>query len=79
MPLDNNPPPVSEIMAGSGEHEFNLAFVLDAGGCTPAWDGSASELVATDTTVPPRSTRSARRPATSPCRSAASTGTWACN
>jgi hypothetical protein len=38
-------------MAGSGEHEFNLAFVLDAGGCTPAWDGSASELVATDTTV----------------------------
>jgi hypothetical protein len=51
MPLDNNPPSISEIVAGSGEKEFNLAFVLDAGGCTPAWDGSSTQLVANDTAV----------------------------
>jgi hypothetical protein len=51
MPLDNNPPAISTIMAQSGEHEFNLAFVLDSGGCTPAWDGSSSELVSNDTAV----------------------------
>ena len=51
MPLDNNPPAISTIMAQSGENEFNLAFVLDSGGCTPAWDGSSSELVSSDTAV----------------------------
>jgi hypothetical protein len=51
MPLDNNPPAISTIMADSGENEFNLAFVLDSGGCTPAWDGSSSELVSNDTAV----------------------------
>jgi hypothetical protein len=51
MPLDNDPPPVSQIIAGSGETEFNLSFVLDAGGCTPAWDGDSSELVSDDTAV----------------------------
>ncbi|HJP75085.1 MAG TPA: carbohydrate binding domain-containing protein [Pseudonocardiaceae bacterium] len=51
MPLDNNPPAIGTIMAGSGENEFNLAFVLDSGGCTPAWDGSSSELVSSDTAV----------------------------
>jgi hypothetical protein len=51
MPLDNNPPAISSIIANSGEKEFNLAFVLDSGGCTPAWDGSASELVSADTAV----------------------------
>jgi hypothetical protein len=51
MPLDNDPPPVSQIIADSGETEFNLSFVLDAGGCTPAWDGDSSELVSDDTAV----------------------------
>jgi hypothetical protein len=51
MPLDNDPPPVSQIIADSGETEFNLSFVLDAGNCTPAWDGDSSELVSDDTAV----------------------------
>ena len=51
MPLDNAPPAMSTIMSSSGEKEFNLAFVLDSGGCTPAWDGLSSELVSSDTAV----------------------------
>ncbi|HTU72646.1 MAG TPA: carbohydrate binding domain-containing protein [Trebonia sp.] len=54
MPLDNNPPSASQIagiMSATGEKDFMLSFVLDSGGCTPAWDGSSSELVASDTTV----------------------------
>ncbi|HTJ67406.1 MAG TPA: carbohydrate binding domain-containing protein, partial [Actinospica sp.] len=51
MPLDNNPASISSIISSSGEKEFNLSFVLDSGGCTPAWDGSTSELVSSDTAV----------------------------
>ena len=51
MPLDNSPQSVPDIVAGSGEKEFLLAFVLDSGGCTPAWDGEAAHTVASDTTV----------------------------
>jgi Carbohydrate binding domain len=51
MPLDNDPQSISSIISGSGETEFNLSFVLDSGGCTPAWDGSSSELVSSDTAV----------------------------
>ncbi|HEX4831902.1 MAG TPA: carbohydrate binding domain-containing protein [Trebonia sp.] len=54
MPLDNNPPSASQIasiMSATGEKDFMLAFVLDSGGCTPAWDGTASQPVASDTTV----------------------------
>ena len=51
MPLDNNPAAISSIISQSGEKEYNLAFVLDSGGCTPAWDGESSELVSTDTAV----------------------------
>jgi hypothetical protein len=51
MPLDNNPPAISDIVANSGETEFNLAFVLDSGGCTPAWDGNAAQPVSGDTAV----------------------------
>jgi hypothetical protein len=51
MPVDNSPAPISSIMSGSGENEFNLAFVLDSGGCTPAWDGNAAMPVSSDTTV----------------------------
>jgi hypothetical protein len=38
-------------MSETGEKDFMLSFVLDAGGCTPAWDGDSSELVSSDTTV----------------------------
>jgi hypothetical protein len=51
MPVDNSPASISSIVSGSGETEFNLAFVLDSGGCTPAWDGNASMPVSSDTTV----------------------------
>jgi hypothetical protein len=51
MPVDNNPASISSIISGSGETEFNLAFVLDSGGCTPAWDGSSTMPVSSDTTV----------------------------
>lgn len=51
MPVDNSPAPISSIMSGSGENQFNLAFVLDSGGCTPAWDGNASMPVSSDTAV----------------------------
>ena len=51
MPLDNDAQPISSIISGSGETEYNLSFVLDAGGCTPAWDGDASMPVSSDTTV----------------------------
>lgn len=54
MPLDNNPPTASQIagiMSTTGEKDFMLSFVLDAGGCTPAWDGNGGELVSSDTTV----------------------------
>jgi hypothetical protein len=51
MPLDNTPPAMNTIMSSSGEKEFNLAFVLDSGGCTPAWDGLSTSLVSNDTAV----------------------------
>ena len=51
MPVDNSPASISSIISGSGENQFNLAFVLDSGGCTPAWDGNASMPVSSDSTV----------------------------
>ncbi|WP_188316911.1 carbohydrate binding domain-containing protein [Solihabitans fulvus] len=50
MPLDGSPQQVNDIIA-AGEKELNLAFVLDSGGCTPAWGGLASTPVSGDTTV----------------------------
>ncbi len=51
MPLDNQPQNITDAMNASGARNFNLAFVLDSGGCTPAWDGDASHKVSSDTTV----------------------------
>jgi hypothetical protein len=54
MPLDNNPPTAAQIagiMSTTGEKNFMLSFVLDAGGCAPAWDGNSSQLVSGDSTV----------------------------
>jgi hypothetical protein len=51
MPLDNDPQDITDAMTASGDTNFNLAFVLDAGNCTPAWDGDASHAVSSDSTV----------------------------
>jgi hypothetical protein len=51
MPLDNNPQNITDAMGASGEKNFLLAFVLDSGGCTPAWGGSSGATVAADTQV----------------------------
>src|SRR5215475_7944125 len=51
MPLDNSPPDIPTVMAGSGQKAFMLAFILapNGGGCSPTWDGTAP--VSSDTTV----------------------------
>jgi chitinase len=49
MPLDNTPPDLTQVMAATGQKSFELAFVLDGGGCSAAWDGTAA--VSSDTTV----------------------------
>src|SRR6185312_10484355 len=50
MPLDNSPPDIASVMAGSGEKAFMLAFILANGSsCSPAWDGTAP--VSSDTAV----------------------------
>jgi Carbohydrate binding domain/Fibronectin type III domain len=51
MPLDNSPQDITAAMSASGEKNFLLAFVLDSGGCTPAWDGESTQTVAADTQV----------------------------
>ena len=48
---NNQPQHVTEAMNASGARYFNLAFVLDSGGCTPAWNGDPAHRVSTDTTV----------------------------
>ncbi|MFF4489330.1 carbohydrate binding domain-containing protein [Streptomyces sp. NPDC001544] len=35
-----DPPNPSTVMSATGVKWFTMAFVLDSGGCTPAWDGS---------------------------------------
>lgn len=49
MPLDNNPPDLTQVMSATGQKTFELAFILSDGGCTAAWDGTAE--VSSDTTV----------------------------
>jgi chitinase len=49
MPLDNTPPDLTQVMAATGQKSFELAFVLDGGGCSAAWDGTAA--VSSDSTV----------------------------
>jgi len=51
MPLDNHPQNITDAINASGVRNFNLAFVLDSGGCTPAWDGDAAHKVSSDSTV----------------------------
>ncbi|GIG62685.1 hypothetical protein Lfu02_70570 [Longispora fulva] len=51
MPLENNPQNISTAISASGAKNYNLAFILDSGGCTPAWGGDPAHPVAGDTTV----------------------------
>src|SRR5947207_4036535 len=51
MPLDNSPQNIGAPMDATGLKAFNLAFVLDSGGCTPAWNGDSGHKVSGDTTV----------------------------
>ncbi len=51
MPLDNSPQNLGTAMDATGLKAFNLAFVLDSGGCTPAWNGDSGHKVSGDTTV----------------------------
>ena len=52
MPLDNNPPDPTTVMAATGQKAFQLAFILapNGGGCTPTWGGTAN--VSSDTASP---------------------------
>ncbi len=47
MPLENNPPDVSDAIRTTGINQFILAFVLapDSGGCVPTWDGKVKQKV----------------------------------
>jgi hypothetical protein len=51
MPLDNSPQDITEAITQSGEKNYLLAFVLDSGGCTPAWNGQSEHQVSADTQV----------------------------
>jgi Glycosyl hydrolases family 18 len=51
MPLDAQPQNITEAIQATGNKSFWLAFVLDSGGCTPAWNGQAAHAVASDTAV----------------------------
>ena len=50
MPLDNNPPDLTQVLAATGEKAYVLAFVLAQNGttCAPAWDGGSSVVSSTD-------------------------------
>ncbi|MER5636909.1 chitinase [Kitasatospora sp. NPDC002227] len=50
MPEDNNPPDAAAVMDATGQKAFQLAFILDGGGCSPAWGGTSS--INSDTTMP---------------------------
>lgn len=50
MPEDNSAPDAGTVMDATGQKAFQLAFILDSGGCTPAWGGTSS--IDTDTTIP---------------------------
>lgn len=47
MPEDNSPPDVAAVMDATGQKAFQLAFILDSGGCTPSWGGNSP--ISTDT------------------------------
>ncbi|MGW7545314.1 carbohydrate binding domain-containing protein [Streptomyces sp. NPDC054770] len=46
-----DPPSPSTVMSATGIKNFTMAFVLDSGGCTPAWDGSRALTGGVDQTA----------------------------
>jgi chitinase len=50
MPLDNNPPDLTQVLAATGEKAYELAFVLAQNNstCAPAWDGGSSAVSSGD-------------------------------
>ncbi|MEU5312449.1 carbohydrate binding domain-containing protein [Streptomyces sp. NPDC021562] len=46
-----DPPNPATVMNATGIKNFTMAFVLDSGGCTPAWDGSRSLTGGVDQTA----------------------------
>jgi chitinase len=50
MPLDNNPPNLTQVLAATGEKAFELAFVLaqNNSSCAPAWDGGSATVSSSD-------------------------------
>ena len=50
MPLDNDPPDLTQVMAATGEKAYVLAFVLAENNstCAPAWDGGSSVVSSGD-------------------------------
>jgi chitinase len=50
MPLDNDPPDLTQVLAATGEKAYVLAFVLAENGtsCAPAWDGGSSVVSSSD-------------------------------
>ena len=50
MPMDNNPPDLTQVLAATGEKAYVLAFVLAENGsaCAPAWDGGSSVVSSSD-------------------------------
>jgi chitinase len=50
MPLDNNPPNLTQVLAATGEKAYVLAFVLaqNETSCAPAWDGGSAVVSSGD-------------------------------
>ncbi|MEU3521305.1 carbohydrate binding domain-containing protein [Streptomyces sp. NPDC006654] len=46
-----DPPNPATVMSATGIKNFTMAFVLDSGGCTPAWDGSRALTGGADQTA----------------------------
>ncbi|WP_217552169.1 carbohydrate binding domain-containing protein [Streptomyces sp. GbtcB6] len=46
-----DPPSPSTVMSATGIKSFTMAFVLDSGGCAPAWDGSRALTGGVDQTA----------------------------
>ncbi|MEU0336236.1 carbohydrate binding domain-containing protein [Streptomyces sp. NPDC006193] len=46
-----DPPNPATVMSATGVKWFTMAFVLDSGGCTPAWDGSRALTGGVDQTA----------------------------
>jgi Glycosyl hydrolases family 18 len=51
MPMENSPQNITDAINATGDKNVNLAFVLDSGGCTPAWGGDANHTVSSDSMV----------------------------